>query len=104
MKKIILTAALVAGFSATVQAANTLSLSACSSSSATATWNVSSGSANSWIEVTGVADNTSLHIQGLDSNSGSLALDWASTVGDTSNASLSLVLNDGSTTVSASCP
>lgn len=103
MKKIILTAALVAGFSAAAQA-NTLSLSACSSSSATATWNVSSGSSSSWIEVTGVADNTSLHIQGLDSNSGSLALDWAGTVGDTSNAALTLVLNDGSTTVSATCP
>ena len=103
MKKIVITVALVTAATG-AHAANTLTLSACSTNSATATWNVDSGAASSWIEATGVADNTSLHIQALDANSGSLALNWAGTVGDTSNASLTLVLNDGSTTVSASCP
>ena len=103
MKKILITVVLIAAATG-AHAANTLSLSACSANSATATWNVDSGAASSWIEARGVADNTSLHIQALDANSGSLALDWASFVDDTSNASLTLILNDGSTTVSASCP
>ena len=103
MKKIFLAIALIGGASV-AQAANTLSLSSCSSGSATATWSVDSGASSYWIEVTGVSDNTSLHIYDLSSASGSQSLNWAATVGDSSNAALSLVLNDGSTTVSATCP